>query len=1067
MGLLKLTPLLFVLIFLCISCTPQPSEQNSKPASEVIVDDEFNSVSVGGKIESVDVTTDSESDSDASLNTSSELSVEEIVTPITISGGSNKKGNLPPTIIGEPTRVIFAKSEYLYFPTISDPNGDKIRITGQNIPLWLKLNKKTGALTGVATRNDVGIHRNIYINVSDGPNKVSQGPFSITVEVNNSTPVISGSPELQISEGEVYQFIPEVADADGDQLEFVINNKPNVLNFNTQSGELSGIFSFDSSGIYSDISIGVSDGITTVWLPQFSIEVTNVNLPPEITGVPTTSVVENTKYTFLPSANDPDGDLLEFQAINLPSWLTLNTTSGLLQGQPTNGDVGIHSDIELRVTDGKLISMLPAFSITVIEGVTNTAPSIFGIPNSEVLVSQVYQFVPKVNDVDGDQLSFSIKNLPGWLSFNDSNGEIKGIPDDSHVGTYSDIAIAVSDGIETATLPAFSIVVKNQNTAPKISGSPDSTIINGQQYLFLPSVIDSENDVLLFSIQNKPTWLSFNAKTGELLGTPIVSDVGQYSNIIVSVSDGTESASLSPFTISVLENSAPIISGIPDSSVSVSREYLFTPTVVDVENDMLTFAIKNKPIWMAFDENKGSLSGVPALIDVGTFNDIVISVSDGLNSTSLQSFSITVQADNNPPSISGTPIVVTTANNYYSFQPSFSDIDGDTLTLSISNKPSWALFDSSTGLLSGTPSSENIGIYENILISVSDSNVITKLDAFSITINPESGTGGEDFIISNISQSSYELDSLFVGVAPYVDRNYTVSNIPEKYFGANIIRTMNDHKNSVGENFLSFNLSVVADVYVAFDSRITSIPTWLSLWESTGTEFAIEGNRYIIYKKYFPAGPVSIGGNYGDSNASMYSVFATSSSVIGDAPIAKPDLASTTDNQDVQIFVLDNDENLADTPVVVTIENSASYGITTVFENQIIYSPQGGYVGGDSFVYRVSDVDGDFSVASVNVEVLCGLCLNNVSIELNWMPNPDDENVSTYNIYFGKNGDFDIAPARKVNVYDADFDSQNPVVMFDAGLELGLQSGDAACFKISATNIAGESPLSDQICESM
>jgi hypothetical protein len=75
-----------------------------------------------------------------------------------------------------------------------------------------------------------------------------------------------------------------------------------------------------------------------------------------------------------------------------------------------------------------------------------------------------------------------------------------------------------------------------------------------------------------------------------------------------------------------------------------------------------------------------------------------------------------------------------TIGSSFSFRPTASDANGDALTFSISNKPSWASFSTSTGQLSGTPSSSHAGTYSNIVISVSDGKVKTSLAAFSIDV---------------------------------------------------------------------------------------------------------------------------------------------------------------------------------------------------------------------------------------------------------------------------------------------------------------------------------------------
>lgn len=54
-----------------------------------------------------------------------------------------------------------------------------------------------------------------------------------------------------------------------------------------------------------------------------------------------------------------------------------------------------------------------------------------------------------------------------------------------------------------------------------------------------------------FSIQNKPLWATFNTSSGQLSGTPSSSDVGSYPNIVIGASNGSASAALAGFTITV------------------------------------------------------------------------------------------------------------------------------------------------------------------------------------------------------------------------------------------------------------------------------------------------------------------------------------------------------------------------------------------------------------------------------------------------------------------------------------------------------------------------------------
>ena len=94
----------------------------------------------------------------------------------------------------------------------------------------------------------------------------------------------------------------------------------------------------------------------------------------------------------------------------------------------------------------------------------------------------------------------------------------------------------------------------DSNNAPTISGVPSSSVLFGNQFSFVPDATDVDNDPLTFSVQNKPGWIDFNSANGALTGMPLLGDVGTYSAIVVSVSDGSLSASLPQFSIDVVQN---------------------------------------------------------------------------------------------------------------------------------------------------------------------------------------------------------------------------------------------------------------------------------------------------------------------------------------------------------------------------------------------------------------------------------------------------------------------------------------------------------------------------------
>lgn len=89
---------------------------------------------------------------------------------------------------------------------------------------------------------------------------------------------------------------------------------------------------------------------------------------------------------------------------------------------------------------------------------------------------------------------------------------------------------------------------------------------------------------------------------------------------------------------------------------------------------------------------------------------------------------------NSAPTIQGSPSTSVLAGQAYSFQPSASDADGDSLTFSVTNLPAWASFNQSTGRISGTPDAADIATYSNIRVTVSDGEASASTGSFAITV---------------------------------------------------------------------------------------------------------------------------------------------------------------------------------------------------------------------------------------------------------------------------------------------------------------------------------------------
>lgn len=484
-----------------------------------------------------------------------------------------------------------------------------------------------------------------------------------SAQANDPPPTIEGTPPVAVDAGSPYSFTPTASDPEGNPITFRIANKPAWAAFDSVTGRLSGTPTDTDVGDTAGVEISAWSGNASSAIGPFNLKVrprppvnpdppvspVPKDSPPVISGTPQSTVTAGQVYTFVPAASDADGDTLAFTIANKPAWATFSTTDGRLTGTPPSGSVGAFIQIVISVSDGQSMASLAPFSIQVMPPPEH-APTIGGVPPTSVVAGQSYSFTPTAADPDGDPITFTIANKPSWASFNGGTGQLSGQPAAANVGTFAGIVISVSDGNQTTALPAFSIVVAAApNHPPTISGTPATSVVAGNSYAFQPQASDADGDTLTFSVQNRPAWATFDSTRGRLSGTPANTQVGQYTNIVITVSDGKASVAMSPFTITVsaAPNTAPTISGQPVTSINVGSTYSFKPTASGSSGATLTFSIQNKPAWANFVTSSGALTGTPSAADAGTYANIVISVSDGSSSSSLPAFTLTVNQVSN------------------------------------------------------------------------------------------------------------------------------------------------------------------------------------------------------------------------------------------------------------------------------------------------------------------------------------------------------------------------------------------------------------------------------------
>jgi hypothetical protein len=153
-----------------------------------------------------------------------------------------------------------------------------------------------------------------------------------------------------------------------------------------------------------------------------------------------------------------------------------------------------------------------------------------------------------------------------------------------------------------------------------ISGTPMTGVTVGTQYSFTPTASDSDGGAMTFSIQNAPSWATFNTSTGQLSGSPKDTDVGATSNIVIKVADGTATASLAAFSITVTGTT-----GTTTPTTGTATVFWVAPT----QNSDGTVLTDLAGFRIYFGTNSGSLTQVVEVTNAQATSYVVSGLTSG------------------------------------------------------------------------------------------------------------------------------------------------------------------------------------------------------------------------------------------------------------------------------------------------------------------------------------------------------------------------------------------------------------------------------------------------------
>jgi YD repeat-containing protein len=366
----------------------------------------------------------------------------------------------------------------------------------------------------------------------------------------------------------------------------------------------------------------------------------------------------------------------------------------------------------------------------------NSPPAFTTAPPVDALVGVAYEYQANALDADGDTLGYALAEAPDGVAFNPATGLQTWTPAVADAGLRT-FRIQVSDGRGGSSEQAFVLEVRTSipNRPPVFRSAPITQIDSGEDYTYLPDVVDFDGDSPTFTLPQAPLGMTINPATGQIdFPSPADDDY----TVTVRADDGQGGSAEQTYVLTVGNSAAnpgaPVILSQPPTEAAVDVLYLYVPLVQDTDGDSLTYSLTLSPTGMHINPATGRIDWVPAANQTGP-HTVLLQVDDSHGGVAIQFYTIDVSAElaNLPPVIVSSPSFVATQDQPYAYTVAAYDPDGDSVTFELLTGPASMDLDPATGELTWTPLIADLGTHR-VKIRATDQSGVTAEQAFDLEV---------------------------------------------------------------------------------------------------------------------------------------------------------------------------------------------------------------------------------------------------------------------------------------------------------------------------------------------